>query len=111
MQVSKELFEAVMGDEYRDRLVDVLKSEEDAIRTYYDCGKGEPTCLGLEVPYNDLFFKCEDWAFEQGYMPMYNPCDKVYSIVNQCDRTFHKIEDVERKQGLFDACQWILENK
>lgn len=60
--MTKELLAAILDSEYKERVVEVITIEDDMLRTYYDCGSGSPTCLGLEYSLYELFFKCKEYV-------------------------------------------------
>ena len=106
--ISKELLSEVLGDEYKDRLVDWFQVEDNYLRTYYDCGKydlqGRPTGLGIEINIYELAYKCKEWAFNNGYyLNIYNDAIIVENIK---DGSFKYSPML-----VFKACKWILDNK
>lgn len=102
-KISKELFEAVIGVElYLDKSFD--------FKLMHDLSE-------YDLSYNDFFFACKKWALEQGYSCL---SGKDRHLVKDeryvCSIGSSKvlIEDFfadTEQQAVFDACEWILENK
>ena len=94
MKISKELFEAVMG---------------------YDIGSEKELFMHIGYngfnSYNDFFFECIDFISTKGYVFVQDTAG--FSMITHLATSNRKIwEDEEyNKQRVFDACQWILENK
>lgn len=104
-KISKELFEAVMNVETINGITLVPKLKE------YDYVDGISYTLksgGGFISYDTFFFKCKKWAKTQGYV--------IWSYLDQAN-TFNfdgiKINSFisKEQQAVFDACQWILDNK
>ena len=98
-KISKELFEAVHG----------RKVDEHTDLRY----KGFLSTLVV----NDFFFKCKEWALEQGYILESSFKDTsicvVYRIINDGwsktkETSFSRSSE---QQAVFNACQWLLDNK
>lgn len=106
-KISKELFEAVMS----------LKVIEFYCRNeiqYYPADKERVRCIDWipalsSCEYNDFFFKCKEWAYNQGYI--------IYSSTKSCSmfkkeaQLYCSNENIQEQQKIFDVCQWILNNK
>ena len=127
--ISKELLEAVLGDEYKPRLIDIIKMEDNCLCTYYDCGNfneaGEPTGLGYEINIYELAHKCKEWALKQNFrvedMNSYGLergkarlhhtqqmgfC--VFGYQRQHTYTSDWFECESIPEAIFAACEWIL---
>ena len=113
--ISKELLSEVLGDEYKDRLVDWFQVEDNYLRTYYDCGKydlqGRPTGLGIEINIHELAYLCKEWAYKQGFLIGSNCSQGItvtdidtHTVLNHFDVDIEDFTEFEIK-----ACQWILE--
>ena len=92
-EISKELFEAIMSlDSGRINVFDSSIT--------YNYGHN---CISI----NDFFFKCKEWAYNQGYI--------IYSSTKSCSmfkkeaQLYCSNEDIQEQQKIFDACQWILD--
>lgn len=121
--IDKELLSAVLGEEYIDRLVEVISIEDNLMRTYYDCGSGAPTGLGLEINIYELAHKCKEWAFNEGFtlssskdgidewcIELYNHlADDINDYRLNID--FDAFDATTEPEAIFKACQWILDNK
>ena len=60
----------------------------------------------------ELAHKCKEWALEQGYN--FKAYDKHYDVMKFDGYNFKCLAEFEadsEQQSVFDACQWILENK
>lgn len=73
------------------------------------------------IPLDTFFFKCKDWAFEQAYQ--LESCktnklleDNKFESIYMCGG-FYQYSVIQNfyasseQQAVFDACQWILNNK
>lgn len=87
--ISKELFEAVTEEKYSDIHFKALL-----------------------INYDSFYFKCIDFVIKNGYV-FVNDTRGYSRIKKLSNDNLYKIwEDEEyKKQRLFDACQYILENK
>lgn len=99
--ISKELFEAVMdGYEY-------ISPHNGGIIC---CWKDSDGLHNEKVIYpNDFFFKCKEWALEQGYFIKSETGLAIVGTLGSRQYCYDRAEDSEQ-QAVFDACQWILEN-
>lgn len=118
---SKELLSEVLDKDYNDRLVDWFQIEDDNyLRTYYDCGKfdeqGRPTGLGIEINIYELAHKCKEWAYIKHQILL----DSRVTSAGSCFLTSSpmsehnydkKFIDKSEPEAIFQACQWILDNK
>ena len=83
--ISKELFEEVNGFK-----VKYFENDKDNNQIIFSLTKEKFELQGMEfISYNNFFFKCKEWALEQGY---------------------ELVSDSE-KQAVFAECQRILDNK
>ena len=107
MKVSKELFEAVMN-------IKINKLEIDDFD--YIWINIDRTDLSRVDSINNFFFKCKKWAIEQKYyIRSFEGKDgSGYATPEEIsisgDMNFQLNADSEQ-QAVFDACQWILDNK
>lgn len=98
---SKELMSEVFGD---------------FIRQVWECdGKIYTKSNNFLEEYNiyELAHKCKEWALTQGYTV------QSYTNTHFCEATLHGV-DVEinpnyfgdsEPEAIFEACQWVLENR
>ena len=106
-KISKELFEAVMDEKV---------TTEISISPYYNeingCEENDLILINYNfvwIPLNTFFFKCKEWAYNQGYI--------IYSSTKSCSmfkkeaQLYCSNENIQEQQKIFDACQWILDNK
>lgn len=114
-KISKELFEAVMGEsEYKKTLDCII---DDSILYHI------PYSGNMEILINDFFFACKEWAFWNDYeivvrmriVDIYRDEHKIdygYEI-NHTNNGIIKTSwwIGSEQQAVFDACQWILDNK
>lgn len=116
MKVSKELLAQILGDEYLDRVVEVIQIEDNYLRTYYDCGSGKPTGLGLEYNLYELAHLAKQWAYRKGFLldsrvTLRGSCFLLSSPVmfeNEISKNF--VCDSE-PDAVFTACEWIMRNQ
>ena len=123
-KISKELFEAVMN---------VKLTTDLSIAPYYNevngCEEEDLILINYNfiwIPLDTFFFKCKEWAFEKSYgkhttmNTMYdlrtrtrNRVDWSCDIVEDCGdgKTIKTIYANSEQQSVFNACQWILDNK
>lgn len=125
MEISKELFEAVMNIKLGTYYSDNIETER---RLWIDkdliCWDAVP--FVDEISINDFFFECKNWAFKGGYelssgYHIYGLQYKGHKDANKiyCDCRYYNNEEIQvrrffantEQQCIFDACQWILENK
>ena len=113
--ISKELFEAVMDEKV---------TTEISISPYYNeingCEENDLILINYNfvwIPLNTFFFKCKEWALEQGYILESSFKDTsicvVYRIINDGwsktkETSFSRSSE---QQAVFNACQWLLDNK
>lgn len=119
--ISKELFEAVMSEkiiDYRGVFIDHIsgtynnKTILDGI-TIVAADGGIISCS-----VNNFFFKCKDWANKNGYRLLNGSHDYnnqticlIYKDYDYIGDFCEKIKADSEQQAVFDACQWILDNK
>ena len=87
--ISKELYETVNKQKYGDRHF-----------------------RSLIIPVDSFFFKCIDFISDSGYVFVQD--NRGYLRIKKLgdDKMFKIWEDeCYNKDRLFDACQWILDNK
>ena len=112
MEISKELFEAVIDDKVKYYCVDVDEIEYD----YESFDRQNPLIMAV----NDFFFKCKEWASKKGCILFSKT--RLSSSLASCYFDVMGFNDYEddfkndfraesEQQAVFDACQWILENK
>lgn len=120
MKISKELFEAVMNIKLGTYYSDNIETER---RLWIDkdliCWDAVPF-VG-EISINDFFFKCKEWVLTQGYYLASNiysdgACCQYFTEDSKecCECGGVKsitIHAESEQQAVFDACQWILDNK
>lgn len=110
MEISKELFEAVIGDKVKYYCVNVDEIE-------YDCESFDRQ-NPLIMMVNDFFFKCKKWASTKGYILFSKT--RLSSSLASCYfdvMGFHDYEDdykddfraESEQQAVFNACMYILE--
>lgn len=96
--ISKELFEEVRGFK--------VKSITTGSFIFFEMEDGYSPNYG--IPTDTFFFHCKEWAKTQGYV--------IWSYLDQAN-IFNfdgiKINSFisKEQQAVFDACQWILDNK
>lgn len=108
--ISKELVEAVLDLKGYITSVNVVGNNIE----YYGTHEMYPPKLYTES-IDTFFFKCKKWAKDKGHFlhsyPIKNSkymCAFGYDIM-MCP-AYAEESDTEQ-QAVFDACQWILENK
>lgn len=109
MKISKELFENIYNikvnriqiDEFHNVWIDIDSNH-----------------LSRFDSVNNSFFKCKDWANKQGYRLLSGSHDYNNKIICYIYKGYDYIGDFDElfvaeseQQAVFDACQWILENK
>lgn len=122
MDISKELFEAVIGDNVKYYSVNIDEIEYD----YVSLDRNNPLVMDV----NDFYFRCMKWALENGYNILcgYDDNGNVQAYINLKlgkqfvgdgrSGSFYKY-DMEIcywgadsvQQAMFEACKWILERK
>lgn len=118
-KISKELFEKIMN---------VKLTTDLSIAPYYNevngCEEEDLILINYNfiwIPLDTFFFKCKDWAFEQAYQ--LESCktnklleDNKFESIYMCGG-FYQYSVIQNfyasseQQAVFDACQWILNNK
>ena len=99
-KISKELFKAVMKDDIFNNSGDWGQlTEEKYINKSLK-----------EIDYNNFFFDCKEWALKQGYM-IESYLDSESNGVSVIRYENKYISAETEQQAVFDACQWILNNK
>ena len=107
-KISKELFEAVFGAKIM--ILSIVGRKGSKFIQYAYGYTGVHT---LSV--NDFFFMCKEWSAVQEIIII-----SEFSFGNKCNgQSTVKINGTEAKyfesdseqQAVFDACQWIIENK
>ena len=116
-KISKELFEAVMSlkviEFYCRNEIQYYPADKERVR----CIDWIPKLSGCE--YNDFFFKCKEWAFEQAYQ--LESCktnklleDNKFESIYMCGG-FYQYSVIQNfyasseQQAVFDACMYILD--
>ncbi len=110
--MTKKLLEIILGNEYKPRLVETIKIEDNLIVTYYDCGTGKFDCLGLEYNIYELAHKCKEWAHNNNYWmdSCFTGQIKLYKAGGTYPfKTLHT--EITEPEGIFAACEWVLEQK
>lgn len=108
--ISRELINAVLNEDIKDiyfapngRFFETWNEERDD-----------------RVNTNDFFFMCKEWASRKGYILFSKT--RLNSSLASCYFDVMGLHDYEddfkndfraesEQQAVFDACQWILENK
>ena len=108
--ISKELFEAVM--ELKVAKIVVSNHMGDENRIHYSAMGRE---FSGSVLINAFFFKCKEWLdikYSDDVVIYKNEVLFIYNLYAEagifCIESFEK-DSIQ--QSLFDACQWILDNK
>lgn len=115
--ISKELFEAVMGTKTLTYSIEGSKNSKVIV---YSTGYIRTKTITI----NDFFFKCKEWAFKQGYVIRtgmrfdVGASAQIYAETSPFSFNALKLIDEQdwidadsEQQCCFDACQWILDNK
>ena len=99
--ISKELFEEVMKNK-------IFYSNDFHIDNNIISYVENDTWKDISI--NDFFFKCKEWAYKQ--------CNEIISYTEGCEIYQTQLDEIVKEfysdseqQAVFDACQWILENK
>lgn len=104
-EITRRLVEEVMGIEPMNS-VDFNIMEDTIL--YKDKKK-------KSISINDFFFKCQKWGWN--LTPKYTLLSSYRNcmLYKQGDGTMFdfikSFDDISQQQAVFDACQWILENK
>lgn len=118
--VNKKLFKKVMCVDlsHKFNLDTMLESvKENNIHVFFYLEK-DTKCFHLDsksISVNDFFFKCNKWAFEQGFVLRSWIGHDLINLYSTKDRKigFCKIGVGQRfsaetqQQALFEACEWI----
>lgn len=104
--ISKELINAVLDVEIKG----VYFAPNGRFFEIWDISRDD------RIDTNDFFFRCKEWAYKQGYVLRSEICDiggcLILTIEDQGYlMNQYEIEADSEQQAVFDACQWILENK
>lgn len=107
--ISKELFEAVMN-------IKINKLQVDEFN--YIWINIDSTHLSRFDSINNFFFLCKDWANKNEYRLLNGSHDYNNRIICFIYKDFDYMGDYEEEfksdseqQAVFDACQWIIDNK
>jgi len=118
--ITKELLSAVLGEEYKPRMVDIIRIEDNVLSTYYDCGKfdenGDPTGLGYELNIYELAHKCKEWAvtkdmYIETRLVSSNSLARCVVWFDGDNDVYWNDDDELEPYAIFKACQWMLNNK
>lgn len=111
--ISKELLSEVLGL----KVWKVLDCNMNTLRYCIYPNEGdEPSEYMFPINIYELAFKCKEWAYENKTLCGYNIELKSYKSENDywlCELMSEDITfsaDTE-PEAIFEACQWILENK
>jgi hypothetical protein len=111
--ISKELFEAVMN-------IKINKLQVDEFN--YIWINIDSTHLSRFDSINNFFFRCKKWAKSNGYRLLSGSqsnlmlceeshhCDAHKSTIMWDDK-YESFGGKSEQQAVFDACQWIIDNK
>lgn len=118
--ISKELFETVMNEkiiEYRGVFGSYISGTYNNHVNLGCCITVVSTDGGIvSCSINDFFFKCKKYALKQN-ISMYSYIHELNCGVEivpkkKCNWLDNKkFKSDSEQQAVFDACQWILENK
>lgn len=104
-KISKELFEAVMKCKINNYGFGTSNIGIRVVTEMFD---------EILITYNDFFFKCKEWAYNQNkqyYIESgYTKYDSYAKVWFDGGRNKEFKSNTEQ-QSVFDACQWILDNK
>ena len=111
-KISKELFEAVMN---------VKLTTDLSIAPYYNevngCEEWDLILINYNfiwIPLDTFFFKCKEWLLDMLDIDISTKVSKKEVIVELYIKEiidFNYFHSTSEQQAVFDACQWILENK
>lgn len=105
-EISKELFEAVIGNKVGDNFYTSYNNIHHTNEL--------DTCM-LCTNINDFFFKCKNYIKDNGFqLQMFNlEDDNIILKIGKFGYGFelNTLEGKDEKQLMFNQCQWILENK
>jgi len=114
---SKELLFEVI-DDLSPRVVEVIDIYQDnLLSTYYDCGKGEPTCLGYEINIYELMHMMKEWAEKKGYILQSHIIGDSVCKISKITNYSPYIDTLEilnantEPEAVTKACEWILEQQ
>lgn len=114
-KISKELFEAVKNcNDYLELVV---------ISDRFVTGVGRSSLSKIDI--NSFFFKCKEWAYDNwaynilSYRENISRYGCIITSIDNCIESNGWTEQIEcrhfeansEQQAVFDACQWILDNK
>ena len=111
--ISKELLSLVLGDEYNERLVETISVniEENILETHYDCGKGTPTCLGLEINLDTFGRLCKEYVNNVSDYMVWSTTNmaKLKDLNNgkYIDKLFSGNTELE---AIIKATKWVVED-
>lgn len=65
---------------------------------------------------NDFYFKCKEWAYNHGIILSSETCDIGICCISTIEdqgylANQYEIESTSEQQAVFDACQWIIDNR
>ena len=111
-KISKELFEKVMN---------VKLTTDLSIAPYYDevngCEEWDLILINYNfiwIPLDTFFFKCKEWLLDMLDIDISTKVSKKEVIVELYIKEiidFNYFQSDSEQQAVFDACQWILDNK
>lgn len=111
--ISRELFESVIGIKVSN---DMYEVNDTVVRYHVESKEFSITRETMLI--NDLFFKCFDWAYENGYTLSFCTNDLSRLLRYGClaepidnSSNYKEILSHNAHQTVFDVCQWILDNK
>ena len=112
-KISKELFEAVMDVKKECYLQDIELIDENKIIYSYLVDEQFQEPRYDEELINDFFFKCKEWALNEGYWLM----TWKHKIGAGCKifrghlniRVDERLDADSEQQAVFDACMYILD--
>lgn len=102
-EISKELFEAVYNDVKVEEYYGVFDTEIQAQLKHSD--------YTFACSIDNFFFRCIDFVNNAGYVFVQE--SRGISTIQKISTRETKVweDKTYNKQRLFDACQWILDNK
>ena len=109
-EISKELFEAVMGF-CKNEIAEMYVSDENIFWHTY-----EDEFIGIKdskINVDTFFFKCKEWALNEGYWLMTwkhkigAGCKVFRGHLNI--RIDERLDADSEQQAVFDACMYILD--
>lgn len=120
IEISKELVETVLDFKISHLYIDedIISFRKkvqiwDDITKYYRYDDEDEEC---EISIYEFSFKCKKWALEQDFALNSGISDHIAKvkfavITNNCHNSYKTFNSDTEQQAVFDACQWILENK